>query len=421
MPRKPRILVIVTNRWFSIGQFLQALVRVGFEVAILCPPGSPIEQISKLSALYKFSSQRPQKSIRRAIADWEPLFLICNDDVAVRELQSIHSEACLQPDQSNSGRLVNLIESSLGDRRSFATSRSKSRIICLAQELGVNCPPTVVFDTYKDVDRHLDRTCYPALIKLDESSGGRGIRLARSEHELSRAMLELSFPHDWPKSLRSLLARIVEMLPVCFRPSLPPSVSIQNYVHGRPANRAVLCWKGVVLAGITIEAIESDPEFGPTTLARIIEHPELTEAASKIVHNQNLSGFFGFDFVIDPANRAWFVEMNPRVTPACHLRFESPSLPAALFLQLTGELAASDSREVPRERIALFPNRISKEARSHPYFDDTPDGEPAFLEACRRSRLLRRLTGSMTFHDGAQGRFAGHVPNPVIPEGTNGT
>ena len=421
MPQKPRILVIVTNKWFSVGQFLLALIRVGFDVAILCPPGNPIEKIGKLSALYRYSSRRPQKSIRSAIANWKPLFLICNDDAAVCELQSIHREAYLEPNRANDGMLVKLIELSLGNRQSFATSRSKSRIIRVAQELGINCPPTIIFDTYKDLDRYRDQLVYPALIKLDESSGGRGIRLVNSEQELSRAVLELSFPHDWPKSLKSVLAKIVEMLPVCYRPGLPPRSSLQRYIPGRPANRAVLCWQGKVLAGITIEAIESDPEFGPTTLARIVEHPELTEAAKMIAYDQNLSGFFGFDFVIDPSNRAWFVEMNPRVTPACHLRFRSPSLPATLFLQLTGELAERDTRDVPKERIALFPNRISNEARSHPYFDDTPEEEPAFLEACRRSRLLRRLSGSMRFPTDMHRGLDDQVSTPAIPEGTNGS
>jgi predicted ATP-grasp superfamily ATP-dependent carboligase len=197
-------------------------------------------------------------------------------------------------------------------------------------------------------------------------------------------------------------------------------MSFQNYIRGRPANRAVLCWQGTVLAGVTIEAIESDLEFGPTTLARLIDHPELTEVAEKIVRHQSLSGFFGFDFVIDPSNRAWFIEMNPRVTPSCHLRSGSPSLAAALFLQLTGKLAERDTRDVPKERIALFPNRISNEARSYPYFDDTPEEEPAFLEACRRSRLLRRLSRSIKFRGDADGWYDEQVSNPVIPDGTNG-
>src|SRR5579872_4176196 len=113
MARKVRILVIATNNWSSIGQLLSALVRVGFEIAIVCPPGSPIEHINNLSARYKYRRWRSQHSIRTAIADWNPLFLVCNDDVAVRELHNIHRHASIKASGAESGRLVELIERSL--------------------------------------------------------------------------------------------------------------------------------------------------------------------------------------------------------------------------------------------------------------------------------------------------------------------
>jgi predicted ATP-grasp superfamily ATP-dependent carboligase len=175
----------------------------------------------------------------------------------------------------------------------------------------------------------------------------------------------------------------------------------------------VVCWQGKVLAGITIEAIETASKFGPTTLARIIEHAEIADAAEKIVESQKLSGFLGFDFVLDHANRAWLLEMNPRVTPACHLRLKAPSLAAALFLQLTGEPPHSDTKEVPKERIALFPNRVSKKAALYPYFDDTPEEESAFLEACRRSRFLRRMFDRMKFRSPANRPFDEKITNII--------
>ena len=379
-----RILIVATNKWFSVGQFLAALIQVGFDVAVVCPSGNPIKHIKRLSARYTYSSFRSQKSIRAAIADWKPQLLVCNDDRAVRELHNIHRQARAEAGRPESGALAELIEFSLGASQGFATSRSKSRIISVAQALQIACPPTIVFNSYRDIDRHLGRITFPALLKLDESWGGRGVRLVYDDRDLMRAALELSFPHEWPKSVKSLLARVIDVVPIAYRPPLPQNTSLQHYVCGKPANRAVLCWKGKILAGITIEAIETSSEFGPTTLAHIFEHAEITEATEKIVQSQRLSGFLGFDFMIDHANQAWFVEMNPRVTPACHLRFKAPSLPAALFLQLTGELPHGDTREVPGDRIALFPNRVSNATGSRTYFDDTPEDEPAFLEACRR-------------------------------------
>jgi hypothetical protein len=230
------------------------------------------------------------------------------------------------------------------------------------------------------------------LIKLDHSWGGRGVRLAHNHCELLEAALELSFSSGWPKPLKQLAARAVQHLPDRWRTPLPRDVSIQDYVLGRPANRAVVCWQGRILAGISVEAVETAPEFGPTTLARILDRGDLAEVTEKIVRNQNLSGFLGFDFMLDQADRAWFLEMNPRATPTCHLRFNAPSLPASLFSAVTGERPGNDVREVPQCMIALFPNRVLQKFR-HAYFDDTPAEEPEFRDACKRSRFLRKILG----------------------------
>jgi ATP-grasp domain len=387
---KIRILVIATNKWPSIGQLVSALIKVGFEIAVVCPSGSPIKHIRNLNARYKYTSWQSLTSIKAAIADWSPFLLVCNDDVAIRELHRIYSQACIETDTPESS-LIELIESSLGDCRSFAISRSKNQLISAAQELKILCPPTDVVNSYQDIDQ-LGRIVYPVLIKLDDSWGGLSVRLARNQRELLRGTLELSFPHNWHWSLKRLAAQVIQHLPNRWRPRLPQNINIQSYILGRPANRAVVCWNGRILAGISVEALETRSQFGPTTLARILDHAELAEAAEKIVASQKLSGFLGFDFILDHENRAWLLEMNPRATPTCHLRFKAPSLPSSLFLAVTGEQPNSDIREVSQDTIALFPNRVSQQSL-HPYFDDVPDEEPKFIYACRRLGSLRKILG----------------------------
>lgn len=392
---KIRILVIATNKWPSIGQLVSALIKVGFEIAVVCPSGSPIKHIRNLNARYKYASWQSLTSIKAAIADWSPFLLVCNDDVAIRELHRIYSQACIETDRPESSSLIELIESSLGDCRSFAIARSKNQLISAAQELKILCPPTNVVNSYQDIDRQLGRIVYPILIKLDDSWGGLSVRLAHNQRELLRATLELSFPHNWHWSLKRLAAQVIQHLPNRWRPPLPQNINIQSYILGRPANRAVVCWNGRILAGISVEALETLSQFGPTTLAQILDHAELAEAAEKIVASQKLSGFLGFDFMLDHANRAWLLEMNPRATPTCHLRFKAPSLPSSLFLAVTGEQPDSDIREVSQDTIALFPNRVSQQYL-HPYFDDVPDEEPKFIYACRRLGLLRKILGKRT-------------------------
>jgi len=58
-------------------------------------------------------------------------------------------------------------------------------------------------------------------------------------------------------------------------------MSLQQYVAGRPCTRAVVCWKGKVLAGITVEVLATLYEFGPATVVKVIHHPNVTAAAEK--------------------------------------------------------------------------------------------------------------------------------------------
>ncbi len=415
MARKIRILAIATNNWCSVGQFLSALIQVGFEVAVVCPSRSPIRHIKKLSAQYKYKSWRSRTSVLSAIADWSPNLLVCNDDVAVHALHDLHRQVGVEPQGSKSAGLLRLIEASLGDCRSFNTCRSKTGLIAVAQSLKIACPPTIVANTYVELEEHLGTLGYPAIIKLDQSWGGRGVRLARNDHELLGAALELSLPHDWPKSLKQVVARY---LPDRWCPFFTQKLSIQHYIRGRSANRAVVCWDGRVLAGVSIEAIETDSEFGPTTLARTVDHAEMADVAEKIVASLKLSGFLGFDFVLDGANRAWFLEMNARVTPACHLRFEASSLPAALFFELTGEKPSVDVRQIPSDIVGIFPNRVSKET-PHQYFDDVPEEEGAFLNACRSSRFFREIDWKVQFDRLASRLLRANRLNNILSEGSN--
>jgi hypothetical protein len=379
-----RILIVATNNWPSVGRLMSALIKIGFKVAVVCPSDSPIKYIQNLTARYEYRPQHSLASIKAAIADSGPLLLVCNDDLAVRELHAIYGQARTETGIRENAELTKLIKTSLGNPSSFGVTRSKSRLLSIAQELNIRCPPTIVVNSYEEIDRQLGQIVYPVLIKLDESWGGRGVRFAQDHRELLLAVLELSFPLIWPTPLKRAAARFIQYLPGRRRTALPKNMSIQHYISGRPANCAVVCWQGKVLAGISVEAIETASQFGPTTLARIIEHGELTYAAEKIVANQELSGFLGFDFMLDRENQAWFLEMNPRATPTCHLCFRGSSLPASLFLAITGRKPNEDVREVPQNTIAIFPNRISRQSLDSCFYD-APEGERQFTEALKKS------------------------------------
>jgi hypothetical protein len=389
--RAARILVISTNRWASAGHLSSKLSRVGFEVGLVCPKSSPSRRIRKLDAFFAFRSWSELGSIKRAIEAWSPAFLICTDDEAVNALHRLYYKASKSPEGSAYGGLIEL---SLGRAASFTTTRSKSELVALAQSLGVRCPLSIVIDDEHALDRVRDTLGFPVFVKADQSSGGDGVRLARNEPELIAAIRELSLPCHWPARIRKGLARLLRFRRLHLKSRAGKKVSVQQPIPGRPVNRAVVCWQGKVLAGITVEAIETLSEFGPSTVVKTIDRPDVAAVAEKIVATLGLSGFLGFDFVRDDANQTWFLEMNPRATPTCHLAVSAGDLVVALFTEIIGSTPEIAIPVVEHETIALFPGELrrSRGRIDRAFcFHDMPADEPDFVRACLRKTLVEKL------------------------------
>ncbi len=388
-----RILVVATNTWPYPGRIAIALGTVGFQVAMICPVRSPAYLISRVGPQFAYRSWTPLMSIERAIKAWSPTLLVCTDDVAVRALHRIHRSAS-KKGEPESQYLVELIERSIGNAKTFQTTEAKSRLISLAQSLNVACPETTVVDNNHTLQRELAKIRFPALIKADGTWGGLGVRRVNTRDELLAAIPELLFPVTWPASIRRLIGKLLPISLLGRMRKWPRTMSIQKLIVGRPCNRAIMCWQGKVLAGVSVKALETLSEFGPATVIKIIDQPDMARAAERIAAKLNLSGFLGFDFILDRTNKAWLIEMNPRATPICHLGILNGNLSAAMFRQIAG---ADPSVEIPlvKERtIALFPGELRRSARSaylSSSYHDLPSDQPEFVKACLRQKMKKSL------------------------------
>jgi hypothetical protein len=161
----------------------------------------------------------------------------------------------------------------------------------------------------------------------------------------------------------------------------------------------VICWKGKVLAGISVEVVELKREYGPASVVRLIDHPEMAMVAEHMVECLNLSGFVGFDFVLDSSNQAWLIEMNPRVTPISHFSLANgTTLAGSLYRQMTGLRPPSKLAPINRGLIALFPDEIVRSPSSE-YLQscqhDVPWNEPevvsSVLKQALQTGILRRV------------------------------
>jgi hypothetical protein len=158
-------------------------------------------------------------------------------------------------------------------------------------------------------------------------------------------------------------------------------------VKGRDATFSVACWEGKVVAAIALEVVKKQMQGGPSSVVRVIEHPEMAECGEKIVGALGLSGFFGFDFLLgEQDNCATLIEMNARATQVCHLPLGTRrDLPSALAAMASGEPDPPRRPVSHQEIIALFPQEWHSDPASEYFataYHDVPWQEPRLVEAC---------------------------------------
>jgi glutathione synthase/RimK-type ligase-like ATP-grasp enzyme len=289
---------------------------------------------------------------------------------------------------------------SLGPATSFPAMRNKSGFLARVEIEGLRSPRMIVIPATRAFESLSADLIYPIVVKADQSYGGRCVRIVSGDADLRATVWELQTPTMSRAIFRRFFGAILgsEAL-VPFMLPLRRTISLQQYIPGRPSNRAVICWKGKVLAGISVEVVEEEHKYGPASVVRLIDHSEMAIVAEHMVKRLDMSGFVGFDFVLDSSNQAWIIEMNPRVTPICHFSLaDGTNLAESLYTQMTGLRPLSRLARINRGLIALFPGEIVRSPSSE-YLQscqhDVPWNEPevvrSVLNQALQTGILRRV------------------------------
>jgi predicted ATP-grasp superfamily ATP-dependent carboligase len=156
------------------------------------------------------------------------------------------------------------------------------------------------------------------------------------------------------------------------------AIIAQKLVQGHPANCAVFAWRGKVRALIAVEVLGSEQDTGPASIVHLIDNAEMRFAAERIAGRLEVSGFFGLDFIIEEGTGlAHLIEMNPRLTPPCYLRFEKGrDLVGALWASLTDQPLPENVPITRSELIAYTPRALASASIPKDCFYARPDGEP---------------------------------------------
>jgi hypothetical protein len=333
-------------------------------------------KVGTVRKTFRYSGVRPLDSLATAIEASEPQVIVPCDDRAVCHLHELHALARLQG--ASARNTVALIERSLGMPDSYPVVSARYNLLKLAREEGLSVPNTELISTLEDLRSWCAERTLPLVLKADGTWGGYGVKIAHTLIQAEQSFLELiRMPGVVNGMKRLAVDRDRFWLRSWWRRTRPP-VIVQSYIHGRPANCAVVCWEGKVLAGIGVEVLSTGRRQGPATVVRVVSNPDMMLCAERIARRLGLSGFFGLDFVIEDGSEAiYLIEMNPRCTQLCHLQLgKGRDLTAALCAKISGQ----PLREIPpitlNDRIAYFPDAWSgKSDLLEACFPDIPMGE----------------------------------------------
>ncbi len=394
----PTVLIVTTSRWFPTARLAVALTNAGCSVQAVCPSGSPIAKTTILEGKFSFRGLAPLKSIAAAIAASKPDLLVSGDDLATWHLHRLYEASDTKDHVGATTRA--LIARSLGSPEYFPIVDDRASFMRAAQEIGVRVPRTAVMVDFQDFQK--SEIGFPAVLKANGTSGGDGVRVVRSEQEAQAALRYLQAP---PLLARAIKRAIFDKDTTLLRPSLQrrrPTVNAQSFIAGREATSATACWQGSVLAATHFEVLQKGHFAGHATVMRRIDHPEMASAVEKMAKRLQLSGFHGFDFMLEDGSRdAHLIEINPRATQVGHLSFGAGRvLPGALVSALSGRAAQAAPKVSENDVIALFPQEWLRDPLS-PYlrsgYHDVPWNQPELLRSAfeksnrSSSNLFRRF------------------------------
>jgi hypothetical protein len=393
-----RILLTDTDRRPYAARLAIDFAKLGCEVSIVSTRKHPIEKTTILRQRFSYSAFHPLRSLVAAIRASSPEIILPCDDRAVEHLHELHALASKHMEEWGSD-IARLIERSLGAPVAFPIVSARCRILEIARGEGLRVPPTKLLTTVDDLHDWKKRQPFPWILKADGTWGGRGVRLVNTFKEAEQQFHEMNRPCGFKRAMKRLTVNRDAFYIDEWRRKRISSIIVQGFVPGRPANCAVVCWKGEVLAGIAVEVVVADGMTGPASVVRVIHNNEMMLAAERIARRLQLSGFFGLDFILENGNdSASLIEMNPRSTPLCHLRLgKGHDMVGSLLTQLTGQ-SLPESPVTENAMIAYFPQAWTNGREFlHSSFQDYPHSEPKLAQELlqpwpERTLIRRALT-----------------------------
>jgi predicted ATP-grasp superfamily ATP-dependent carboligase len=212
---------------------------------------------------------------------------------------------------------------------------NKSRLMRHAIEYDIPCPKTVFIDRSDDISKISNRFEFPAVLKPDIGSGGKGIIFIHSLEAFHAVGFDF-FERYGPFMVQ-------EKIPFDHK-----------YTVGVLCNR-----DSKVRRACVIKEVRNYPvEAGPACFAETVKHQELLDLSVRLMESLNFFGIADIDFLVDiRTGKPKLMEINPRfwgsLQVAINAGVDFPSLLSELMNE--GDLKQSfDYRTGIRCRHLLF-------------------------------------------------------------------
>jgi hypothetical protein len=284
----------------------------------------------------------------------------------------------------------------LGDPEGYRVVTSKWATYELAERLNLRVPKQSRINTPEEAMTFAGKVGYPIILKKENTYGGMGCYVCRSDRETLGNYLALMTSGSlrklrrWPGVLAALHRFVTRPGAACSEPLI-----VQRYHEGQLAFTTAVARDGVMLGGITVVAERVHPApTGASTVVRPIDRPELLQATEALIRQTGFSGFIGVDFILDNANGLpYLLEINPRATPVCRLgRLLGLDL-CSLFAANFADVKLEPPAPITVDTIAFFPSEWLRSWCSPHLLDahhDVPHNDPALLGRIYRSMPLKR-------------------------------
>jgi biotin carboxylase len=370
MAERYAILCIANN--YGPPRTAHALTRNGAQVCIVAPPASYAALTRFKHADLLLPAQEIQAKLPGVMTILADEFgadhLFAGDDLAFAALTRLVERL---PGLQLSDKARALLARSLPPAKAGAVLSRDCEIVMARAQSACPPPPSIANPSEADALRFAKQVGFPVLLKRDGFSSGRGISMCGTPDALKQAYTAAT-------NAPSAFGR---------------GLVVQKLLSGTVYGVSVSGIAGRRLAGFSFIKHVVDPKpFGPTSVAKPLRREDILADATQIYEFFGLSGFAGFDYLVDDNGKAHFLEINPRIMPTTHLgeRFGA-DLVGAFMAHARGQAPPADA-PASHDYIALYPNERLRdhtsrylEAGFHDEPLDDPDVHAAMLAGKGRS------------------------------------